>query len=137
MNMNDFGRIAVNMLPDMGNDLENMEKGLMFLDDHMEEAAAAYARIEAGAEAEAYVEAADTLVYMLGCMLADIALVCHGLMMSMNTVAVKYIIDTVKNLRGDGSKGEKVQAVGEGSLDTMGILRSIYELAGGAVKSHE
>lgn len=134
MNMGEFGKIAVNMLPDMGDDMGRMEKGLMFAGDHLEEAAAAYAQLHAGAGGREYCEATDKLVYMLGCMLSDIALICNGLMMSMDTVAVNYIIKSVKDLREDGLKGETVE---KETIDTMGLLRSIFEMAGKAVQSDE
>lgn len=136
MNMGEFGRIAVIMLPDMEEDVERMEKGLMFASDHLEEAAAAYAQIEAGAGGTKYADAVEKLVYMLGCMLSDIALICNGLLMRMDTVAVSYIVKSLKDLTPVRSR-EAVEAVEEGPIPPMTLLRRIYEMAGKAVQSDE
>lgn len=136
MNMNDFAMIAINTMPKVENNVQKIEKGLMFAGDHLEEAAAAYAQIAAGAQDQAYVDAMERLGDMLGHVLADIAMICDGTLMSMNCMARRYIIKSLKDLT-QVSRGEAVEAVEEGPIPPMTLLRRIYEMAGKAVQSDE
>ena len=94
MNMNEFQRLATASTQRMG-EKEKVEKGLMFLDDHVEEAAAMYVKVDKTRGAERSM-AADKLADMLGFMLVDIALICEGLMMNMGSVATRNLMNVMK-----------------------------------------
>ena len=64
--------------------------------------------------------------------------IIHYMTIGVNSVIIYTskgeIIKSVKDLREDGFKGEPVE---KETIDTMGLLRSIFEMAGKAVQSDE
>lgn len=94
MNMNKFQRITCAAHLKMAKKAK-VELGIGCLDDHLEEAADAYAKMDGAADRAAYMEGREKLMKMLGFMLADIALVCDGLSETMDNVAVENLIDLI------------------------------------------
>ena len=126
MNMNEFQRLATASTKRMGVK-EKVENGLMFLDDHVEEAAALYVKVEKARGAEK-ATAADALADMLGFMLVDIAMICEGLMMNMGSVATRNLMNVMKQLRGETDLEEE---------SAKGVLRKVYEMVGKVVQTGE
>lgn len=125
MNMNEFQRLATASTQRMGVK-DKVEKGLMFLDDHVEEAAAMYVKVDKARGAEQAM-AADKLADMLGFMLVDIALICEGLMMNMGSVATRNLMNVMKQ-RGETDLEEE---------SAKGVLRKVYEMVGKVVQTGE
>ena len=125
MNMNEFQRLATASTQRMGVK-EKVEKGLMFLDDHVEEAAALYVKVDKE-RGEEQVMAVDKLADMLGFMLVDIALICEGLMMNMGSVATRNLMNVMKQ-RGETDLEEE---------SAKGVLRKVYEMVGKVVQTGE
>lgn len=125
MNMNEFQRLATASTQRMGVK-EKVEKGLMFLDDHVEEAAALYVKVDKARGAEQAM-AVDALADMLGFMLVDIALICEGLMMNMGSVATRNLMNVMKQ-RGETDLEEE---------SAKGVLRKVYEMVGKVVQTGE
>ena len=126
MNMNEFQRLATASTKRMGVK-EKVENGLMFLDDHVEEAAALYVKVDKARGAE-QAKAADALADMLGFMLVDIAMICEGLMMNMGSVATRNLMNVMKQLRGETDLEEE---------SAKGVLRKVYEMVGKVVQTGE
>ena len=125
MNMNDFQNIAVSGIRTETLH-QKIEQGLMFLDDHLEEAATMYAKLE-NAKATESREAADKMADMLGFMLVDIALICEGLMMNMGVVAKRNLMKAMRQ-RGETDLEEE---------SAKGVLRKVYEMVGKVVQTGE
>lgn len=125
MNMNEFQRLATASTQRMGVK-EKVENGLMFLDDHVEEAAALYVKVDKARGAE-QAKAADALADMLGFMLVDIAMICEGLMMNMGSVATRNLMNVMKQ-RGETDLEEE---------SAKGVLRKVYEMVGKVVQTGE
>ena len=125
MNMNEFQRLATASTKRMGVK-EKVENGLMFLDDHVEEAAALYVKVDKARGAE-QAKAADALADMLGFMLVDIAMICEGLMMNMGSVATRNLMNAMQQ-RGETDLEEE---------SAKGVLRKVYEMVGKVVQTGE
>lgn len=125
MNMNEFQRLATASTQRMGVK-EKVENGLMFLDDHVEEAAALYVKVDKE-RGEEKVMAVDKLADMLGFMLVDIALICEGLMMNMGSVATRNLMNAMRQ-RGETDLEEE---------SAKGVLRKVYEMVGKVVQTGE
>lgn len=125
MNMNEFQRLATASTQRMGVK-EKVENGLMFLDDHVEEAAAMYVKVDKAMGAEKAM-AADKLADMLGFMLVDIALICEGLMINMGSIATRNLMNVMKQ-RGETDLEEE---------SAKGVLRKVYEMVGKVVQTGE
>lgn len=125
MNMNEFQRLATASTQRMVAQ-EKVEKGMMFLDDHVEEAAALYVKVEKARGAEK-ATAADALADMLGFMLVDIAMICEGLMINMGSVATRNLMNVMKQ-RGETDLEEE---------SAKGVLRKVYEMVGKVVQTGE
>lgn len=126
MNMNEFQKIAVCGIR-AGSLKERIEKGLMFLDDHMEEAAALYVKMEKAKGAESC-KVAEEMADMLGFMLVDIALICDGMMMNMGSIALRNLMNVMRQKAGERDLGEE---------SAKSILKKVCELAGKVVQSDE
>ena len=126
MNMNDFQDLAVCGIR-VGSLQKRIEKGLMFLNDHMEEAAALYVKLEKAKEGEG-VKVADEMADILGFMLVDIALICDGLMRNMSSVALRNLMNLMEQKEAERDLGEE---------SAKSILKKVCELAGKAVQSDE
>lgn len=126
MNMNEFQRLATASTQRMVVQ-EKVEKGMMFLDDHVEEAAALYVKVEKARGAEKAM-AADALADMLGFMLVDIAMICEGLMINMGSVATRNLMNVMKQQRGETDLEEE---------SAKGVLRKVYEMVGKVVQTGE
>ena len=125
MNMNEFQRLATASTKRMGVK-EKVENGLMFLDDHVEEAAALYVKVDKARGAE-QAKAADALADMLGFMLVDIAMICEGLMINMGSVATRNLMNAMQQ-RGETDLEEE---------SAKGVLRKVYEMVGKVVQTGE
>lgn len=125
MNMNDFQNIAVSGIRTETLH-QKIEQGLMFLDDHVEEAATMYAKLENAKGTECR-EAADKLADMLGFMLVDIAMICQGLMMNMGSIAKRNLMNAMQQ-RGETDLEEE---------SAKGVLRKVYEMVGKVVQTGE
>lgn len=125
MNMNEFQRLATASTQRMVAQ-EKVEKGMMFLDDHVEEAAALYVKVEKARGAEK-ATAADALADMLGFMLVDIAMICEGLMINMGSVATRNLMNAMQQ-RGETDLEEE---------SAKGVLRKVYEMVGKVVQTGE
>lgn len=99
MNMNEFQRISAAPMLEMAK-VEKVERGIMYLDDHLEEAADAYAKMDSENSHREYLHAREKLKKMLGFMLSDIAMVCDGLGERMGDIAVKNLIDLMQAKEG-------------------------------------
>lgn len=126
MNMNEFQRLATASTQRMGVK-EKVENGLMFLDDHVEEAAALYVKVDKARGVE-QAKAADALADMLGFMLVDIAMICEGLMMNMGSVATRNLMNVMRQQRGETDLEEE---------SAKGVLRKVYEMVGKVVQTGE
>ena len=125
MNMNDFQNIAVSGIRTETLH-QTIEQGLMFLDDHLEEAATMYAKLEKAKGTESR-EVADKLADMLGFMLVDIAMICQGLMMNMGSIAKRNLMNAMQQ-RGETDLEEE---------SAKGVLRKVYEMVGKVVQTGE
>ena len=126
MNMNDFQDLAVCGIR-VGSLQKRIEKGLMFLNDHMEEAAALYVKLEKAKVGEGG-KVADEMADMLGFMLVDIALICDGLMMNMGSIAKRNLMNVMEQKEAERDLGEE---------SAKSILKKVCELAGKVVQSDE
>lgn len=99
MNMNEFQLITAVPMLEMAK-VEKVERGIMYLDDHLEEAADAYAKMDAAKDHTAYMDAREKLKKMMGFMLSDIAMVCDGLGGRMGDIAVENLIDLMQAKEG-------------------------------------
>lgn len=126
MNMDDFQDLAVCSIR-AGSLQKRIEKGLMFLNDHMEEAAALYVKLEKAKAGEGG-KVADEMADMLGFMLVDIALICDGLMMNMGSIAKRNLMNVIEQKEAERDLGEE---------SAKSILKKVCELAGKVVQSDE
>ena len=113
MNMNDFQDLAVCGIR-VGSLQKRIEKGLMFLNDHMEEAAALYVKLEKAKVGEGG-KVADEMADMLGFMLVDIALICDGLMMNMGSIAKRNLMNVMEQKEAERDLGEESAGFTEAS----------------------
>lgn len=130
MNMHEFQRLTLATLPMMAMK-DHLSAGMIALNDSVEDAAALYARMEKAENADEYIEAREDLGKAMGFVLAAVAQVCEGLDVIMDEVAM----ENIENLL--GQKADAKLEEQEKGLTTMGLLRSIFELAGKAVQSDE
>ena len=98
MRMNDFARMTLSTLPLM-KDKERMESGAMFLNDHAEEVAALYAKLDAANESTEYIKAREDLRKALGFVLVDVVQMCAGLGVLLDEVAVENLCDCMRERR--------------------------------------
>lgn len=98
MRMNDFARMTLSTLPVM-KDKERLESGAMFINDHAEEVAALYARMDQAGEAKEYIKAREDLRKALGFVLVDVVQMCAGLGVLMDEVAVENLCDCMRDRR--------------------------------------
>lgn len=125
MNMNDFQDIAVRGIRTETLH-QKVEQGLMFLDDHVEEAAALYVKLEKATGEESR-KTDEALADMLGFMLVDIAMICTGLMMDMGSIAKHNLMNAMQQ-RGETDLEE---------VSAKGVLRRVYEMVGKVVQTGE
>lgn len=112
MRMNDFARMTLSTLP-LVKDKERLESGAMFLNDHAEDVAALYARMDSANETTEYIKAREDLRKALGFILVDVVQMCAGLGVLLEEVAVENLCDCMRDRR----------KVTEQALKMMGEVR--------------